>query len=1039
MKNSTLERDFVSPPAKWRGKPFWSWNGELRASELIRQVGIMKEMGFGGYFMHSRSGLITEYLGKDWFDCINATAKAGIACDMENWLYDEDRWPSGSAGGMVTKDTRYRAKSLRLYQMRPEQYTNTEEELCAFYADLDGVTMHSYRRYLPDASLPIPIGTWHVLSFRVCPDQPESVFNGTTYIDTMNEAAVAEFIRLTHMKYAEKCDAEVFDSVKGIFTDEPHRGHGMDNRKEKNGVVTCDICYTDDFLDRFREAYGYDAEAVLPELFYQPGGARVAPIKLHWFDLACNLFDLRFAKQIQDACHDLGIAFTGHVLHEDQLDHQTVSNGSLMRFYQYMDVPGVDVLSEGAFNPRIVKQVSSVARQMGKKQILSELYGCTGWQMNLRSHKEVGDWQAILGINLRCHHLSWYTMEGEAKRDYPASIAHQSAWYRDYDAVEQYFARFGRIMAEGDAICDLLVLSPIESVWCQTYLGWANWLNATEPEIHKLNHHYSTLSDMLLHAHIDYDYGEEQMLGQMASVEKDEDGSTVLCVGQARYHTVLISGLLTIRPSTLDLLTDFRRAGGCVIFAGAPPLYVDARPSALPAKLAGQSICLPFASAHLIPALREAVIEGATLKTADGADAETVLMQMRRADDGVTVAMVNTDRTRETGDMTLTLPIHDAYHLEIWNMETGAIENVDHALYYSAGKAKVKLHLAASESRIYRFVSALSPRAVRTPTLKTICETEIKGAFHYRLHEDNVLVLDYAKVRIDDGEWSEKDEILRLDDLVRDTLGIERRSGEMIQPWYSKRYDNDVLAQVDVSYRFTIDDMPTSPVTLAAERPFENDYAINGVPLTPSGIDDFWVDDAFKKLPVPLGALRLGENEITVHIAFRKTSNLEAVYLLGAFGVRAEAKQARVISLPPVLDLNQNLDVQGLPFYGAEITYLIPHDTIAPHIKKDCRVQVAFSKNPLGLLRVTCGEAASRVLWEPYTADITRGVTEGCELEITAVHTRRNTFGPLHQLPAIAGSYGPFSFRSSGRHWSDDYVFIDSAIPYLAIRCLKED
>ena len=72
----------------------------------------------------------------------------------------------------------------------------------------------------------------------------------------------------------------------------------------------------------------------------------------------------------------------------------------------------------------IVKQLASVARQTGKKHLMSELNGCTGWQMRFSDYKGIGDWQAIIGINLRCPHLSWYTMQGEAKRDYPASIPH---------------------------------------------------------------------------------------------------------------------------------------------------------------------------------------------------------------------------------------------------------------------------------------------------------------------------------------------------------------------------------------------------------------------------------------------------------------------------------------------------------------------------------------------------------------------------------------------------------------------------------------
>ena len=111
MNISERQKRFENPTKEYRGKPFWSWNGRLEEGELCRQIDVMKEMGFGGYFMHSRTGLETEYLGEEWFELTNKCADYGQKAGMESWLYDEDRWPSGSAGGMVTKEEQYRGCS----------------------------------------------------------------------------------------------------------------------------------------------------------------------------------------------------------------------------------------------------------------------------------------------------------------------------------------------------------------------------------------------------------------------------------------------------------------------------------------------------------------------------------------------------------------------------------------------------------------------------------------------------------------------------------------------------------------------------------------------------------------------------------------------------------------------------------------------------------------------------------------------------------------------------------------------------------------
>jgi hypothetical protein len=336
-------------------------------------------------------------------------------------------------------------------------------------------------------------------------------------------------------------------SIKGIFTDEPHRGHCFDNRTEQDGTVSCATCWTDDIFDEFEKRYGFSCRPILPELFYRKNGELVAPVKLHYIDLADHLFLERFAKPINDWCRDHGIIFTGHVLHEDSLMNQTSPHGSLMRFYEYMGYPGVDVLTEHNHCYWIVKQLASAARQLGQKWLLSELYGCTGWQFNFKSHKAVGDWQALFGINLRCQHLSWYTMEGEAKRDYPASILHQSPWYKEYSKVEDYFARMGLVLSEGAPACDVLLLNPIESVWCQAYAGWASWITNLSSDVEPYEKRYKQLFHYLADHQIDFDYGEEEMMSRLASVDT-LDGVPVLRVGQAVYKTVIVSNMLTIRP-----------------------------------------------------------------------------------------------------------------------------------------------------------------------------------------------------------------------------------------------------------------------------------------------------------------------------------------------------------------------------------------------------------------------------------------------------------------------------------------------------------
>ena len=109
--DDTFIKTFKFPGAEYRGKPFWAWNGKLEEGELRRQIGLLRQMGLGGFFMHAQFGLATPYLSEEWFRLVNACADEAKRQGMEAWLYDEDRWPSGDAGGLVTRDGNTRSTS----------------------------------------------------------------------------------------------------------------------------------------------------------------------------------------------------------------------------------------------------------------------------------------------------------------------------------------------------------------------------------------------------------------------------------------------------------------------------------------------------------------------------------------------------------------------------------------------------------------------------------------------------------------------------------------------------------------------------------------------------------------------------------------------------------------------------------------------------------------------------------------------------------------------------------------------------------------
>ena len=116
-KNRSEQLDqelFQNPTCEYRGTPFWAWNCKLTKEMLEKQIEYLKLMGFGGFHMHSRTGMDIPYLTEEFMDLVEACVNKAEKEEMLAWLYDEDRWPSGAAGGLITKDPKYRQRHLLL-------------------------------------------------------------------------------------------------------------------------------------------------------------------------------------------------------------------------------------------------------------------------------------------------------------------------------------------------------------------------------------------------------------------------------------------------------------------------------------------------------------------------------------------------------------------------------------------------------------------------------------------------------------------------------------------------------------------------------------------------------------------------------------------------------------------------------------------------------------------------------------------------------------------------------------------------------------
>ena len=399
--------DIKNVPCKYRPIPFWSWNEKLNAEETKRQIEMMKEAGLGGYIMHARGGLQTEYMGDEWFENIAVGVKQAKENNMKAWAYDENGWPSGFGNGKINGlGEEYQQKILRM-EVGERQ---TERTIC----NIDG--FHFYYEVNP------------------------------FYVDNLDKKVVKKFIDEIYAPYYENFGNE----LEGFFTDEPQ-------------LYQFGMPWSFCLEDEYKKEYGEELLLVLVHLFKSTG--EYIETRKKFYRLIAKLFSENYFGQIYKWCDERGLKLTGHLVSERDLLHQTPSSGSCMACYEYFHIPGMDWLGRNVGDSLTQLQLVSSALQTGKKQILSETFALCGHNVSFSELRRIYEWQMVRGINLLCPHLQGYSLRGIRKRDYPPAMYYQQPWWEEYKIFVEAMSRIGMLIAEGEPDCSVLLMHPMTSAW----------------------------------------------------------------------------------------------------------------------------------------------------------------------------------------------------------------------------------------------------------------------------------------------------------------------------------------------------------------------------------------------------------------------------------------------------------------------------------------------------------------------------------------------------------------------------------------------
>ena len=992
---------FKDPPKEYAGVPFWAWNCRLTKEKIDRQTEIFRQMGMGGAMLHPRTGMDTEYMSGEYMDMVRHARKRLMEKGMQTWLYDEERFPSGCAGGLVTKDLRFRSRTLIISTTPPgDGYCRDINEfyekagrgekprgyrVCEYQIQLDDDgKLESYARVERG-------GNYYAYAELMAED---GWYNGQTYADVLCGEAVEEFLSVTHEKYYESIGDGFGRDVPAIFTDEPHFKGKYCLPTPFAGRAT--LCWTDGLDGDFAQKWGTPFLDVAPEFIWELKSG-YSPWRYRYHEHVAERFAREYGDRIGAWCAAHGIAYTGHFMSERTLYSQTLALGETMRQYRSQQLPGVDILcAQEEFTT--VKQAESVRRQLGREGLVCELYGVLEWDVGFLDHKLQGDWLAALGVTTRVHHLSFMSMQGEAKRDWPASIFCQSSWWDKYKSLEDYFTRLNSVLTRGSSMAKVAVLHPIESFWL---LFGPN--SQTLERRAQMDEEFRSLAEWLLFGLTDFDYISESLLPGMCP-----EGGFPLRVGKCEYTTIILPELITVRSTTLERLKVFSDAGGRLVALGDAPILVDAMPSEAAKEVWDRAEKVPFKRQRILDALkRERGIEIRDAKS--GTASDELVMCMKRDGQDADLFVCHVRKPRQAVTRTYEVKLKGLWRVRKLDPKTGEISEVGGS---QDGKyTRFIWTSGAHDSLLVRLspgtIAAETPEATKKES--TVIKLSRPDAF--RLSEPNALLIDRFEYALDDEDWRPAEDVLRLDSILRTRVGLPVRNGSQVQLWLMKDEPAQHFARLRARFDSAIE---LEGALLALEQPGTARVRLNGQDAD-TAVTGWYVDEDIKTVALP--RIRKGENTLELRLPLTLKSVIEPVYLLGDFGTRVAGTRLALTGAPKTLELD-DITRQGLCFYTGSVDYVF--DVDLGETLENVRLRVRHFAVPVLSVSVD-GEDAGLIFTHPYEAKLP-GLEKGRHvIRVTACLSRFNGFGTLHNADPAFMWYGPFAYRTEGSQWTDNY------------------
>lgn len=941
---------FQNPPDSCRGTDFWMLNDRLDDNELVRQLEEMHAQGVASVIARTYIGLKSDYPGPDWMQkmhvVVDAAKRLGMTIFMQAGYMPE---------AVLDLPPEYVLKMVRAFPAGQGE----GERLCT----------HSGLDYC--------------------------LISSQNILDMLDPDASKFYVLQSYERMWAEFRSEFGKTITSVWVDEPSYGRA-------------DLPWTHGLPDAYRAIWGEEFPIDRVYLLFEDGDG-AARLRYRYWRTVLHLITSSYFQSVRDWCNKNGVMFSGHLMGEDTMELQMRTTCFTMPCYKYFDLPGIDNLEaaldwqHGKIKPKKEKdfhwrhyggyntpiQCASACHQVGKTQILAEMYGVSTDNLNFRDQKAIFDHFASLGISHRSVHGLFYSLRGRGKRAYPPHVHHYQPYWPQYHRLTDTIARESAFLRHGLPVRDTLVLHPMDSAFCK-YQATSSMPNRNA-ELQIYDAEFNETLRQLVSMQENFELGDEDSIALMGRA--DASGFTI---GQMTYHTVVLPCCDNIRATTWSLLQQYMALGGPVVVLGRYPTMIDGEPTDF-----GDG----WAAAKFAPdrgVLAEILDAQPHRYRIHGDDATHFQVYLMQGSDTAHYFVFNDDCAASHCG-TLEIPGHVsamAYH-----PEDGQI--VPYATEFCGDATKIPLDLDAGSTIMLAVIASEKPHSVADVT-----ETTRPLPLHWTAarHSPNVLVCEFFRFARENEPLSAGTYPILA---IQEILSAEEYHGNLV-----------------LSYEFDTR-ISLYGLHLATESPGDQSFFLDGIPVAHDP-DGWFCDKAFETIPLPNVApgthcieirrwfepVKKAKMAVTSLFENLPGVELEPMMLLGDFAVRS----LREPTIPGVVRMNSHfyLDSEsldgglewtsnGYPFYTGvlDLTATVALTASQVQAAPALRTSAVFAGCAEVLLD---GKVQGAFTWAPYDV-LLRDAHEGVnKITIRLYGTIRNLIGPWHRPQGeIGAAWGGYS------------------------------